>query len=177
MDIGNKFWTRAKIIWTSIIAILLVGLGTVGYLYFNGTITLFAGTLNLTGAIVRPDKLRAVADGKDYIKLTITLPSQNPITTGYPSKYEPQVELQVRNLGGCTKSYYTGVWWEPENKGNDNFTRVDSNNNTAVFRLKSVKACNLADFNVRVLFYNVGFFGSTKTAVGGLTLPDKKTHL
>jgi len=41
----NGFWTRAKIIWSIVIVLLLAGLGTVGYLYSTGQLKFFASSL------------------------------------------------------------------------------------------------------------------------------------
>ena len=69
------FWTRAKIIWSIVIVLVIAGLGTVGYLYFTGQITFFAAVPEVSqkysSIVVSPQTV--IPDGKSLMKITADL--------------------------------------------------------------------------------------------------------
>jgi len=91
--IGRGFWTRAKIIWTIVIGLGVVGLGTFGYLYFfTDTLKFLASTLYggppAQISSVTADRLTTLADnGVPPINLTVKFASDRYGFQGKPVSY------------------------------------------------------------------------------------------
>jgi len=134
MAISKKggFWTRAKIIWSIVIVLLLAGLGTVGYLYFTGSITFFAAALPQIDKDESSITLgyqagaeNVPADGKEAVSIIARLvPKRGSFTTEMQAKVDlvgcnnlefiqRKVNLQQSQTDNAMLARWSVSSWEP----------------------------------------------------------------
>ena len=150
-----NFWTRGKIVWTIVIAALVVGLGTFGYLMLSGQLKFFAATLPIdrtnTRFIMSPNPY-ALADGLAKVTITGTIAPKYAAGTA--------ARLTLKGTGtACDLTkitfYQTPItYWDftvfpPRQRTDKNGTAIDSLGK-ATWIFSSSQACEVTNVDLTI---------------------------